>query len=159
MPKSVKLPFCEDLCTPMPRRPRIGGLLSQRPVDDPTWQAEWWRRVELLLQHYAVDADNDPDWQTTLMVALAQDFVPGITEAEPTRRGRPRTKSTYSAQEARRHLLKAVVEKMELNPHLSNRNACLPFFAPSGRNLGLGSFEASTVDRGRTGGRDLCRKR
>lgn len=124
MPRKIILPFCDELCHPMPRRKRTGNLAIQKVVPDPAWDAEWKRRFGFLLAHYHVDPNIDNDWGGALLTSLVLDFVPGLTEAKETRRGRPRTKSTPAARTARSHLLELVEAKKEANPHLSDVAAC-----------------------------------
>ncbi len=117
-PKNPGLP--DRLWTPLPRRRRL-GLLAQ-VQDDPEWTREFRVRFLLLLQHYGLSGKEDDLWER-LCYYLMRDFIPGYSEAEPEKRGRPRTLLSPKNKALRKQFLQEVRAYKERNPSHSDTAA------------------------------------
>ena len=119
MPKTIRLPFCDDLCTPIQEGPTLGllGQLGHEAIS----RTEFERRFLILARHYNIDLKSDQNWRDRLIVGLILDFVPGLRTAAPTKRGRRPTISTQAGYNARRALLDAVEAK---GPHHGDKRSC-----------------------------------
>ena len=120
-PKNPGLP--DRLWTPLPRRRRL-GLLAQ-VQNDPEWTREIRVRFLLLLQHYGLSGKEGDLWKW-LCYHLIRDFIPGFSEAEPEKRGRPRTLLSQKNKALRKQFLQEVRALKNRNPHLSDSAAFKP---------------------------------
>ncbi|MGE0735300.1 MAG: hypothetical protein AB7P50_11160 [Alphaproteobacteria bacterium] len=116
MAKTVQQPFKGDLMKPMARR-RKSGLLNVW-ADEEVWKRELYRRWGLLFEHYGIDRKSEHA-TFELAVKLAVDFVPGMQEAKPERRGRPKSRTTPARRQFRGELLAEFDAAKERNPTLS----------------------------------------
>jgi len=120
--KTLRVPsnFPTELLVPLPRRKRLG--LLQLAQNDPEWKKEFLRRFNVLKKHYSIDSKSDDFW-ASLAFHLLIDFIPGFREAEPTRRGRPRT-NCKNRQVISERILADVDAIKEKNERVSDIEAC-----------------------------------
>lgn len=123
MPKPMCRPLPEILRRPMKPRRAPEGLLGLAAGSD-KYEAEFAHRFQLLIEHYGVNPESDHFWRD-LAIRLIDDFVPGLREGGPERRGRPANRRTADARLARRALLVEVEAIQGANPAISQTAALL----------------------------------
>ncbi len=99
------------LATPMRRR-TLGDVFSRGAAEEFIWQLEWYKKWDLLFQHYKLNPRNpDEDIWPKLAIQLALDLVPGFREVRPSTRGRrPAGELGRRAREDLWRMLEEIIE-------------------------------------------------